>query len=105
MGNQQLTTVFSTNPDGVMAQVKVVPWASSSRIAGILGGRLKILVAAPPEDGKANQAVCLLLAETLGIPSRDVIVEAGHTQPQKRLLLRGISLCRVTERLKKYLDP
>ncbi|MCC7192907.1 MAG: DUF167 domain-containing protein [Phycisphaeraceae bacterium] len=104
MGNLQLTTVLSTNPEGVIVQVKIVPRASKSRIAGILGGRLKILVAAPPEDGKANQAVCLLLAETLGIPSRDVIVEAGHTQPQKRLLLRGISLCRVTERMKKYLE-
>lgn len=101
MGKLDLSAALSSTPDGVSVRVKVVPGASRSRIAGMLGERLKVMVAAPPEGGKANQAVCDLLAAVLGLRGRDAIVEAGHTQPRKRVLLLGASLCDVTERLGK----
>ena len=40
--------------DGCLIRLKVVPGSSRDAIAGILGGRLKVKVAAAPEDGKAN---------------------------------------------------
>lgn len=63
--------------------LKVVPGASRSAIAGRLGDRLKVRVAAPPEDGKANRAVCALVAEWLGVPERAVTVVAGASSPEK----------------------
>jgi len=74
-----------------IVRVKVVPGASGDRIAGPLGGRLKVRVAAPPEGGKANRAVCRLIAAAVGVPERDVSVVAGHTRPQKAVAIEGVS--------------
>ena len=64
-------------------RVKVVPGASRSRIAGVLGDRLKIQVAAPPEGGKANRAVAEVLAEWLGVAKSEVELVSGAGQPTK----------------------
>lgn len=69
--------------------VKVVPGASRSGIVGAHGDRLRIRVAAPPEAGKANEALCLLLAHALGLRARDVRVESGMTNPEKTLRIVG----------------
>lgn len=64
-------------------RVKVVPGSSRSRIVGPLGERLKIQVAAPPEDGKANKAVAEVLAEWLGLAKTEVVLVSGASQPAK----------------------
>lgn len=87
----------------VRVRVKVVPNASRSRVAGRLGGRLKLTVAAPAESGKANAAVCALLASALGVRKQDVTVEAGHTRPEKTLRVAGIEPRRVGEALAAFL--
>ena len=90
--NPWLAAVETANdpPASVLLRVKVVPGASRSKIAGLLGDRIKIAVAAAPEDGKANEALCELLAKTLSLPRRNVIVTQGHTQPRKTLLIQGV---------------
>jgi uncharacterized protein (TIGR00251 family) len=77
----------------VRIHVKVVPGSRRAGFAGVLGNRLKIRVAAPPEDGKANRAVSSLLAELFG-----VIV--GHGSPEKTFRISGISVEQVAERIK-----
>ena len=79
----------------VLLPVKVVPKAARDRIVGELDGRLKVAVAAAPEKGAANQAVCKLIAGTLGIRTQQVRVEAGHTSPRKTLRIAGSSLQQV----------
>lgn len=81
-----------TMPGGVEICVKVVPGASRSRIVGPLGDCLKIQVAAPPEKGKANEAVIALLASTLQCPRSDVSLITGATSPRKTFLVRGLAL-------------
>jgi len=71
--------------------VKVVPGSRSSGIVGFLGDRIKIKVAAPPEDGRANAAVCTLIAKSLGLPVRSVRVIVGPTSPEKTLHVIGMS--------------
>ncbi|MFT3686880.1 MAG: DUF167 domain-containing protein [Phycisphaerales bacterium] len=84
---------------GVRVAVKAVPGASRDAIAGPLGDRLKVRVAAPPEGGKANKAIEALLADTCGLPPRDVAVIAGHTRPEKTVELRGIDVVAACTRL------
>ncbi len=86
--------------DGEKAlRIKVVPGASRTRLAGLLGDRLKVQVAAPPEDGKANKALCQMLAKALGVGKGDVNVTAGRTQPQKIVTISGLSPEQVAEKL------
>jgi uncharacterized protein len=47
--------------------VKVVPGSSRNQIVGWLGNALKIKVTAPPEKGRANEAVVAILADRLGM--------------------------------------
>jgi uncharacterized protein (TIGR00251 family) len=51
---------------------------------------LKIAVAAPPEKGKANQALIEFLAELTGISKQQVKLTSGETNPQKTLTISGI---------------
>jgi uncharacterized protein (TIGR00251 family) len=82
--------VLTQRGDDLLLQIKVVPGASSDRVAGLLGDRLKVAVVAPPEAGKANKAVCELIANWLGLSKRQVQILAGPTQPLKTLKLEGI---------------
>ena len=81
-------------------RVKAVPGASRDQIAGALADRLKIRISAPPEGGKANEAICRLLAGALGVRPRDIELIAGHASPEKTLLVSGRSPDEVDARLK-----
>jgi uncharacterized protein (TIGR00251 family) len=76
---------------GVVIQVHASPRASKSQIQGLHGDALKIRLKAPPVDGKANETLIEFLAETLGLPQRQITLLAGHTSRQKRLSLQGIT--------------
>jgi len=83
---------------GALLAVKAVPGARRDQVAGILGHRLKVRVAAPPEDGKANVAICELLARELGCRSRDIRVVHGHANPEKVLQISGVSAESIRQR-------
>jgi len=83
----------------VRIPVKAVPGASRDQIVGLLGGRLKIKVAAPPEGGKANAAICAVVAAALGIKARQVQVVAGHGSAEKVLEVLGMEAAEVSRRL------
>ncbi len=91
--------LLEASENGILLHVKVVPGASRSAVAGVLGDRLKLRVAAPPEDGKANAAVVALLADVLGIPARQVELIAGHSRPQKTLRITGLNIAMLRDRL------
>lgn len=84
---------------GCTIRLKVVPGSSRSAIAGWLGERLKVRVAAPPEAGKANEAVRRLLAEALGVPPRQVAIIAGESTPEKTVRISGVSAEQAARRL------
>lgn len=90
---------FVNKPGGVEFTVKVVPGASRTTLAGVLGTALKVSVAAPPEAGKANAAVVKLLADALGVKKSHVSIVSGHTQPLKRVAVAGLSAAAAQQRL------
>lgn len=71
-------------------KLKVVPGSSRNQIVGWLGDALKIKVSAPPEKGKANEAVMDLIANELGINSDDIEIESGHSSPSKIVAIEGM---------------
>ena len=71
--------------------VKAVPGARRDEVVGWLGDRLKIRVSAPPEGGRANQAICDLLASELGIRASAIAITRGTSSPEKALTLAGVT--------------
>lgn len=80
-------------------QVKVVPGASRSRVAGKYAEGVKVQVSAAPEKGKANDAVIEVLAEWLGVKSAQVQIASGLTQPRKSVRITGLSPAELTGRI------
>ena len=70
--------------------VKVVPGSSRNRIVDWLGDALKIKVMAPPEKGRANEAVVEFLSMKLGISTDDIEVVSGHSSPSKVIAIIGV---------------
>ena len=78
--------------EDVLIWVKAVPGASGDEIAGVVGDRLKIRISAPPEGGKANKAICKLLASSLGVKPNQISIERGETSPAKIVRITGVVL-------------
>jgi uncharacterized protein YggU (UPF0235/DUF167 family) len=68
----------------------VQPRAKRSEIAGERAGAVLVRVAAPPVDGKANAAVCALVAERAGVPRSAVSILRGGSGRDKVLEVRGL---------------
>jgi uncharacterized protein (TIGR00251 family) len=85
--------------DGVVFTAKIVPGSSRTAVAGLLGGMVKVKVAAPPEKGKANQALVAFLADCLGVKKNDIAILSGQTNPVKQVQVTGISAQALVERL------
>lgn len=77
---------------GVTLSIKVVPKSSTTAIVGVEGGELKIRVAAPPEDGKANKELIRFLSKVFKVPQRDIQLIKGETSRHKVLLIASISI-------------
>lgn len=84
---------------GVLIAVKAVPGSSREGVAGLLGDRLKVRVAAPAEGGKANRAIREILARALGVKPRDLEIVAGQTSPEKMIRARGVNADECRSRL------
>ena len=66
--------------------VKVIPKSSKTELVGQLpDGTWKIKIAAAPEKGKANKALCAFLADHFGVPPSRVAILSGETSHIKRL--------------------
>ena len=79
-----------TSPDGVLVDVLVVPNASRSMVVGLLGDRVKVKVATPPDKGRANAAVLDVQCEATGVRTASVV--AGRTTRFKTVELVGTSV-------------
>lgn len=84
---------------GVDIAVRVIPNAGKSALAGQRAGRLLVRIAAPPLDGRANDALEGFLAGVLDVPKRAVSVVHGDTIRNKRVLVEGLTLDVVRARL------
>ena len=74
---------------GVSVSVKVQPRARRPGLQGTDGARLRIGVTEPPEDGRANKAVCRTLAELLQVAPSMVSVASGASSRDKTLRVAG----------------
>jgi len=71
--------------------VRVQPRAKRNAVYPAAGGGVKVYVAAPPEDGRANEAVVETIAEWLGVKRRQVEIIGGETNRNKVVQVTGLS--------------
>lgn len=90
---------YELGPDGLVISVKAQPGARRTAIGPILpaaptpgwpDARLKITVQAPPEDGRANEAIIAALAHWLGTKPHAISLTAGATARDKRFIVVGV---------------
>jgi uncharacterized protein len=78
-----------------MFAVRVIPRARSESIDGEFQGALKIRLAAPPVDDRANEALRRFLAKRLNVSPSAVRILAGHKSRTKRVEVQGVSAAQV----------
>lgn len=69
----------------------VTPRSGRDEVAGWRGGELSVRVTVPPEGGKANAAVCALIARALRVPKSAVSVVRGETSRHKQVEVAGVT--------------
>ena len=71
--------------DDLLLELHVQPGAKRNELAGWHGEALRVRVAAPAVDGRANLVLAAYLAEQFGVPKRQVVLEMGATGRRKRV--------------------
>ena len=80
-------------------RLRVAPGAARAGVVGRHGDAWKVRVAAPPEGGRANEAVVRLLAEALSVPREAVTLVSGHAGRDKIVELAGLGPAQIERRL------
>ena len=91
--------MITPTAEGVRLRVRVQPSASRSEVAGRYGDAIRIRLASPPVDGKANEALARLLSELLGVPHRAVTILAGAASRSKVVDVAGVDVASATRLL------
>lgn len=76
----------------IILRVHVQAGAGRTTVVGRHGDALKVKVAAPPEGGRANEAVVQILASTLGVAPSGIVVVSGATSRSKRFRIGPVEL-------------
>lgn len=79
-------------PTGVCLELHVQPGASRTEVAGLHGDRLKLRIAAPPVEGKANDAVIEWIAGRCGVPRARVRIMRGAGSRRKSVEIEGVTV-------------
>ncbi len=87
-----------------LLRLHVQPKASRSGIVGLHDGCLKLAVAAPPVDGKANTEVVKCLASILQVPVRDVSVKSGAQSRKKLVVVKSLDPSEIRKVIEKSLS-
>ena len=77
---------------GLVLTLHIQPGAKRTEVTGVHGDALKIRLAAPPVDGKANEELIAFLAQVFGVPKRQVEVVSGAASRHKRVVVHAPTL-------------
>ena len=86
-----------------LIEIRVIPRAGKSGIAGMRGESLLVRLNAAPVDGAANAELIDVLADALDVPKRAVSIVGGARSRQKRVRVEGVTQEFVDSTLKSKL--
>lgn len=82
-----------------LIRIRVTPKSSRNVVMGVVDGCLRLKINAPPVDGAANEKAREFLAELLGLPKRDLVLERGQTAREKVFKVVGLDEAELRTRL------
>jgi uncharacterized protein (TIGR00251 family) len=94
----------ASHAEGCIVSVRAQPGARRNAIVGEHNGALKVAVNAPPDKGKANDAVGDVLCEALRLKRSQVELVAGPAARDKKFLLRGVTPAAALEQIQAILQ-
>lgn len=95
---------ITLSSDGTpLLRLYVQPKSSKTRFTGLYDGCLKIGVAAPPVDGKANKEIQKFLAKLFSISRADVSIKTGVHSRRKLILIKNRSNSEIRAIVEKLL--
>lgn len=94
-----VSDLYDVSGDDVILRVHVQPGAGRTAVVGRHGDALKVRVGAPPQGGRANDAVLALVGEVLGAPAASLALVGGASSRSKRIRVTGIVAADVERRL------
>ncbi|MBN1368151.1 MAG: DUF167 domain-containing protein [Dehalococcoidales bacterium] len=71
--------------------VRIQPGASQNKVVSYENGVLKLRIAAPPVEGKANRKTIEFLADLLNVPPSTIKIKTGLTGKQKTVIISSLS--------------
>ena len=80
---------YRRNGEILTLTLHVQPGAKRTDVAGLHGEALKIRLAAPPIEGRANEALLKFIAEAFGVPQRQVELKQGGQSRHKVVAITG----------------
>ena len=95
---------YEVGSDGVVLHVHVQPRAGRTGVVGKHGNAVKLRIAAPPVDDRANAAAGELLAHVFGIKLAAVQLVSGDRSRIKRFRLQGVEAETIDDRLDAAVD-
>ncbi len=84
-----MSTWYRRDGDVLTLTLHVQPGAKRTGVAGLHGDALKIRLAAPPIEGRANEALLKFIAESFGVPLRQVELRQGGQSRHKVVAVTG----------------
>ena len=90
---------LSEKDQDIVLRLHAQPGAKRTSVVGLYGDKLKIAIATPPVDGKANQAIIAFLAKTLGVSKSKISLISGETSREKRIRIQGITANECVDKL------
>lgn len=97
--------MISASPDGTVVDIRVIPRARKSRIAGTRDNAILVRLNAPPVDGAANTELIRVLAAMLDVPRRNIQIVSGERSRGKRVRISGRTVAEVERLLSDQPGP
>ncbi|RPF42987.1 hypothetical protein EDD75_2105 [Thermodesulfitimonas autotrophica] len=85
-----LANLFQADGDGVRFRVRVTPRAAKNAICGVVDTVLRVRIAAPPVEGRANEALLRYLSEVFRVPVRRLTILYGEGGREKTIRIAGL---------------
>jgi uncharacterized protein (TIGR00251 family) len=95
---------ITDHAEGCILSVRAQPGARRNAILGEHGGALRVAVTAPPDKGRANDAIIEVLADALDLKRAQIDLISGPTSRQKRFLVRNMTAEALRNKLQALLQ-